>query len=145
MIRLSILTGTERVESRRYPGVFYTLRRLGSDEFEIARQAATQAIRAARDGLEALAPYGFDGPDAHGRNINPRDAVQMMGVGARVGAVEVMMRALESWEGVERAPGVAAPIDRPHLSLILQDIGEHDFLMGAVDRLSRILVTEGNA
>lgn len=145
MTRLSKLKSEpQTIPSRRYPGATYTLRRLGPVEMEAATALAHQALRAARDGLAALAPYGFDEPDADGRLINLRDPLQMMGVGAQVAAVEVLMRALSAWTGWEGDDGKSAPIDRPHLSLMLQDYLERDFLMAQVDQLSKHLAAEGN-
>jgi hypothetical protein len=144
MIRLSLKTGVERVESRRYPGVVYHLRRLRTQDMQAARQAALGALQAAREGIEALAPYGFDGEDANRVRINPRNVEQMMGVGFVVGAVEVMLLALERWEGVAGDDGEVAPLDRRHLAILLQDDVETNFLLSQVDEISRLLVTEGN-
>lgn len=145
MIRLSLKTGAERVESRTYPGVAYRLRRLPTQEMQAARSAAMAVLQQAREGMDALAPYGFDGADANRVRINLRDPEQMLGVGFVVGAVEVMLRALEGWEGVQTEEGEPAPIDRRYLSVLLQDDNESTFLLSRVDELSRLLVTEGNA
>lgn len=135
----------QTVPSRRYAGVSYTLRRLDPAEMEAATALAHQAIRAARDGLDALAPYGFDQPDGNGRMLNLRDPHAMMGAGAQIAAVEVMMLALSAWTGWEDAGGAPAPIDRPHLSLMLQDYFEREFLMAQVDLLAKHVAAEGNA
>lgn len=145
MIRISLLTKPVDVDlSEIYPGFKVVLRRLKSGDMAAARDRAIEALRAAREGLEALQPYGLDGADAHGVHLNPLDSHQMARIGRLVGAVEVMVEALESWEGVCLEDGSPAPITREVLSILLQDDGLERRLIHEVEQASRILVTEGN-
>jgi hypothetical protein len=159
VILLSVLKEpVERDLSDVYPGFKVVLRRLDSSQMAEARDRALTALRAAREGLEALDPYGLNDPDSAGRRINPLDAEAMARAGELVGVVEVMVSALVSWEGVlwlppepegakpsKRPPKpVLAPINRQTLSILLRDDGIKRRLIREVDLACRLLVTEGN-
>lgn len=146
MIRLSTLRDPVSVDlTDVYPDFKVVLRRVTSVDLAEARDATLDALRKAREGMEALAPYGLDQEDAHGVRINPRDPTQMARAGRLVGMVEVAIRALISWEGVVGDDGEAAPINRESLSILLLDQTLERRLQVEIDKASRVLVTEGNA
>lgn len=146
MIVLSLLKGPVECDlGDLYPGLKVTLRRLTSPELAEARDAALTVLRQARNGLEALSPYGLDGEDVNGQRLNPLDEAQMIRAGALVGAVEIAVRGLIGWEGVSLQGGEVAPINRETLSILLLDDALSRRLLKELEAASRVLVTEGNA
>lgn len=128
-----------------YAGASFTFRRLRTAQMDAARGRVTQVLRDARQGLEALAPYGLDGEDASGARINPLNPIHIAGAHSIVAAVEICLEALESWTGVVSQPGgPLAPIDRETLSMLLQDPALCRWLLDQIDKANQILVTEGN-
>lgn len=143
MIRLALLTGSVRVPSRVYPGVAYTLRRLRSPQMEAAASAAQAAVRDLAKGGEVLAAYGLTPQDlGNGAPLDLSDLEAVAGVGVIIGAVEVLMRALVAWEGVEAVDGAAAEITRANLAVLVQDYRERAHLLAEVDAAARVLIVE---
>lgn len=141
MIRLSLLTEPVTVPSPNYEGVTYTLERLRAQDYDLARQAVGLIVRTVRDGAEVLAPYGLVGRNS----VNPLDPAQMSSALLLVAAVEVAIRAVSAWSGVVAADKSVAPVDRAHLSLLLQDRREAEFLEAEIDKAARILAVEKKA
>lgn len=145
MIILSRLTAPVWIDaSRIYPGVRFQIRRLTSLDMGVIRDRTMAALRALREGVEALEPYGLNDEDASGARFNPMDPAQGMRIGKLIASVETAKDALIAWEGVcTDAVGTLAPIERPVLAQLLLDDALDNFLIGEISKASRILATEG--
>lgn len=162
-VHLSVLTGSVDVDLSDFfgsAGVGVTLRRLTATQVAEARDRALSALVRARQGLDALAAYGFDGEDTNGVRLNVADFNQMTGVGAVIGAVELGMASVISWrgftidqlgddgqpvlDGAGRPVRIAAPIDRRALAVLMSDDAIQRRLLAEIEKAARILVAEGN-
>ncbi len=145
MIVLRQLTEPVAVDfSHIYPGFKVVLRRLTSWQWNVAQERARSVVAKIDVGLDTLSDYGLNGVDANGVRLSAYDPLDMASAGYLVGAVEVCLVGLISWEGIFLEPGVVAPINRETLALVLGDMALATALLNELTKAARLLVSEGN-
>lgn len=144
-IYLKLERGTRDVDlSDLLPGVKLVVERLDSTQLAAARERALKSVKALSDGMTALAVYGLDQTDATGATVNLADPDQMARIGALIGAVEVCVDGVKSWNiTLDKDATEPAPITREALAVLLMDDKVQNRIMAEIHAAARILVAEG--
>jgi hypothetical protein len=120
-----------------------TLARLEPWEWSAVNARAVRQAAAIREGAAAIEIYGFEADEFD----SLKDPDTWAGIAEFIFAVELGMKSIRSWTGVQRAGEAdVAPVELPVVARLfrLKDVREH-FLAIMAREGERYLAAEGNA
>lgn len=149
-VRVSLKTGPVTKTLRApYSGVTITVRRLRSPEWDSARERAQAIVRNDADLLNLLAKHDLlpNGSLREWKRLKDKDPVRyaefIIGIAMWLTAVECALVGVVEWSGIEVEKGIAAPLDREVLEVVLLDEALSDQIMGVLTEAARLLIIEG--